>query len=80
MDKELQSYYEERFSMTGTQGWTDLLDDVAKMKAVVGDIRNASNGEQLAFRKGQLDILEWLENLRNQAIEAYDELKNDASL
>ena len=80
MDKELQSYYEERFSMTATKGWQDLLEDVANMKAHVCDIKNAANGEQLAFRKGQRDILEWLENLRKDAEVAYEELSKDESL
>lgn len=80
MDKELQSYYEERFSMTATKGWQDLLEDVAGMKAVVCDIQNAANGEQLAFRKGQKDILEWLEGLRKNAETAYEELNKDESL
>ncbi len=29
MNPELQKYYEERFSMMSTQGWIDLMEDVA---------------------------------------------------
>jgi hypothetical protein len=80
MDKELQSYYEERFSMTASKGWADLIEDAGRMADNIRDIRNANNGEQLAFRKGQIDILDWLLNLREQAKLAYEEIQIDASI
>lgn len=78
MDKELQEYYEERFSMTGTKGWEQLLEDVDNMIAAVSDIRNVGPTTPVEFRKGQLDILLWVKNLRNQAKDAYDEISNES--
>jgi hypothetical protein len=78
VDKELQEYYEERFSMTGSKGWEQLQEDVDRMIAAVADIRNIGANTSVEFRKGQLDILLWLKNLRDQAKQAYDELTNES--
>jgi hypothetical protein len=35
MNRELQDYYEERFSMCSSQGWKQLIEDVQLMKPEV---------------------------------------------
>ncbi len=75
MDKELESYYEERFSMTASKGWQQLMEDVDKMIEAVSSIINVNKEASLDFRKGQLDILLWMKNLRAQAEETHRQLK-----
>jgi len=77
MDKETQRYYDARFSMTGSEGWQDLLQDVEKMITTSNNLLGVKNEQEMNFRKGQLDILVWLVRLRDIATEAYDTLKED---
>jgi hypothetical protein len=57
MDKDLQQYYEEQFSMFCTKGWLDFTEDMQALYDAVYDITTVENLETLYFRKGQLDIL-----------------------
>jgi hypothetical protein len=84
MDKELQRYYDARFSLTATEGWKDLIEDATQMHDGVNNVLGITKVEELYFKKGQLDILIWLLNLRETARAAYDRLeaedKEDARL
>ena len=33
-DKELEKYYEDRFTMMTAQGWLDLIEDVEKLQVL----------------------------------------------
>lgn len=77
MDKELQQYYEERFSLMTTKGWNDLIEDVDKLKLSVADITTVKNGDDLQFRKGQLDIINWILTLKQVSESAYQGLKDE---
>ena len=35
MNKELQQYYEDRFTMFTTKGWKDLVEDLQRIKKMV---------------------------------------------
>lgn len=77
MDKELQTYYEERFSLTSTRGWRDLIEDAMKMRDAYSIINSISTVEDLFYKKGQIDILEWLISLRSVSEEAYKQLQEE---
>lgn len=74
MTPELQKYYEDRFSMMASQGWQDLADDVKEMFKAVNNIAPVDNESTLFFRKGQLDILQWLLSLKDSSAMAYEQL------
>ena len=76
MDKDLQDYYEERFNMMATQGWIDLIEDIEKMMDVYKDINSVSDIESLYYKKGQLDILNWIATLKGTSEKAWEELQN----
>lgn len=76
MDKELEKYYESRFDMMATQGWKDLVEDAKKMLETYEDIRPLQTVEDLHFAKGQLDILNWLINLKKVSEDAFEELSD----
>ena len=59
MDKELQEYYENAFDMMASKGWKDLLEDFSKLKANINDVTLTTDTQDLFFRKGQLDILDF---------------------
>ena len=74
MNQELQTYYEERFSMMATKGWIDLLEDIDNMIEPLNNISTIEDEKSLQFRKGELSILTWLKNLKQVSERAYEDL------
>lgn len=74
MNKELQTYYEERFSMMATEGWRELLEDIDNMIEPLNNISTIEDERSLQFRKGELSILTWLKNLKQVSERAYEDL------
>lgn len=79
MNRELQDYYEERFSMCSSKGWKDLIEDIQLMKTEVESIKGASTLEQLHFKKGELSIINWLIHLEEASREVYDQLQGEVN-
>jgi hypothetical protein len=77
MQKELQDYYENRFSMMATPGWQDLLEDVEIMIKATDTLAGIDSEQQLQFKKGEMSILNWIKNLRDASAEVYDQLQVD---
>lgn len=75
MDKELQRFYEEAFSMMATQGWRDFMEDIQKVKTNYNDLSTVTDTQELYFRKGQLDILNWLLGLKGSYEKTYEDLQ-----
>lgn len=75
MKRELQDYYEERFSMCSSKGWKELIEDVQMMKKEIESIKGATTLEQLHYKKGELSIVDWLINLEEASREVYDQLQ-----
>jgi hypothetical protein len=76
MTPELQAYYENRFSMMAAQGWQDLVDDATEMFKAVNNLAPVATEQDLYYRKGQLDILQWLLSLRDSSAAAYEQLSS----
>ena len=74
MNQELQKYYENRFSMMGSDGWKDLVEDIDTMIASLNNISVISDEQSLQFKKDELSILTWLKTLRQVSERAYEEL------
>lgn len=79
MTPELQKYYESRFSMTGSQGWKDLMSDVSAMLAATDTLSGVNDEKSLHYKKGEISIMRWLLSLDEMSEIAYKELnENDA--
>jgi len=74
MTPELDKYYTDRFSMMGSDGWKDLVEDIDSMIASLNNISVISDEQSLQFKKGELSILTWLKTLRQVSERAYEEL------
>ena len=74
MNIELQKYYEERFSMMGSEGWRDLTIDIDNMIDSLNNIAAITDEKTLHFRRGELSILVWLKTLKGVSEMAYEEL------
>jgi len=74
MTPELQKYYEDRFSMLATGGWSGLFEDIDNMVNALNNISVVQDEKDLQFKKGELSILTWLKNLKEVSERAYEEL------
>ena len=74
MTPELQKYYENRFSMMGSDGWKELMEDIDTMISSLNNISVIPDEQSLQFKKGELSILTWLKNLKLVSERAYEEL------
>jgi len=74
MDKKLQSYYENRFSMMATSGWQDLMEDAQQLFDSLNQVMPIQNETDLHLKRGQLDILNWLLNLKPASEAAFEQL------
>jgi hypothetical protein len=79
MDAKLQSYYENRFSMMATDGWQDLMEDAQSMFNSLNHVLSIQNEADLMVKKGQLDLLQWLINLKPASEQAYEQLMSGDS-
>ena len=75
MQKELQQYYEDRFSTMATIGWKEFIEDVQALFDTYNNISTVDTHEELHKRKGQLDILQWVLSLKAVSEQAYEELQ-----
>lgn len=80
MDKALQEYYEARFDMMTSKGWKDLLEDVEIIIKSYSNVLAIDNEKELYKRQGQLDILLWLSNLKQESERAWEELNNEKNV
>jgi hypothetical protein len=79
IDKKLQEYYESRFLMMSTQGWQDLIEDAQAMFNSLNHVLSIQNETDLMVKKGQLDLLQWLINLKPASEQAYEQLMSGDS-
>ena len=77
MDKELQTYYENTFSMMATEGWKALMEDLEKLKQELENIRTVKDAQTLSYRQGQLDILDLILNRKKTCEEIYEQLEQE---
>ena len=75
MAPELQKYYEDRFSMFITAGWLDLMEDIEALTLSLDQVKNIKTLEDLKYKQGQLDILNWISSLKQVSEDAFDELE-----
>jgi hypothetical protein len=79
MDKLLQEYYEARFDMMAGKGWLDFADDVQKMYDARNHVLGVQSEQDLFFKKGQLDVLQWVLTLKQSSEEVFEQLKSGDS-
>ena len=80
MDRALEKYYNEQFSLMSSVGWKDLMEDLEKLRDELDNIRTAKDAQQMHFRQGQVDILDLILNRRKACEEVYDQLKEESSV
>ena len=76
MNKELQQYYEDRFTMFTTTGWKDLIVDIEKIKSSI-KVEDIPDEKTLFARRGELRIMNWLLSLKDVSEQAYKDLEDE---
>ena len=79
MNSKLQKYYENRFDLFSQPGWQDLMEDAQSMFDTYNKVSSITDVNNLFFKKGQLDILDWLLTLKEVSEKAYEDLTNEDS-
>ena len=77
MDKKLQHYYEETFSMMSTEGWKYLIEDLKELETNLDNVRTVKDEQSLNYRLGQLDILDLILNRKKTCEEIYEQLQRE---
>jgi len=78
MAPDLQKFYDDAFSMMATQGWQDLMEDIGKVKNSYDKLSSVTETHSLDFRRGQIDILNWLYGLKGSYEQTYRELEEES--
>jgi hypothetical protein len=71
LDKELQDYYDNYFSLFQHAGWKQLMEDLEDTEESFNLI-NIKDAKELHFAQGQLHILNQLLNWQDATSNAYD--------
>ena len=79
MDKELQKYYEDRFTMFATKGWKDLVEDLQRIKKSIR-VEDIPDEQTLFVRKGELRLINYLLSLKEVSDKTYQDLQNEDSV
>lgn len=76
MDKQLELFYENQFELFLKQGWKDFLEDVKTLINTM-TLETVNNEQELYFRKGQKDCLNWVLQRQGLISESYEQLLKD---
>ena len=61
--------------MMSTQGWKDLMEDIERVKNSYDKLSAVTETHPLDFRRGQLDIFNWLYGLKGSYEKAWEEIQ-----
>lgn len=76
MTKELEKFYENQFGLFLNEGWKDFVEDVKNLISTM-TIETVNNEQELYFRKGQKDLLNWVLQRQSLISESYEQLLKD---
>ena len=79
MAKTDVQFLEDRISMTGTDGWLDLLEDIKNLQSSIANVENISSEKDLWEIKGQLRVINFILSLEDATNLALEELQDGNS-
>ena len=79
MIKTNVQFLEDRISMTGTDGWLDLLEDIKNLQDSIANVENIHSEKDLWEIKGQLRVINFILSLENATNLALEELQDGNS-
>ena len=79
MNQEDIDFYERRFDLFTLKGWEDLVEDFTKLKEQLQDISHISTEQDLWYKRGQIEMINYLVQLKTLSEQAYEELISEDS-
>jgi hypothetical protein len=79
MTKTDVQFLEDRISMTETEGWLDLLEDVKNLEESIVNLDNIKSEKDLWEIKGQLRVINFILSLEDATNLALEELQDGNS-
>lgn len=79
MSNEDLEFYERRFDLFALKGWKNLIEDFEALKEQLQDLSQIRTEQDLWYRKGQLEMVNYLIQLKTLTEQAYEELINEGS-
>lgn len=77
MDQELEKYFNNYFDLFGTDGWKQLIEELNNNALGVNNLQATKDSDDLNFRKGQLNVLASIINLKNTIEASYKEASEE---
>lgn len=77
MNKELESFYDELFTMMGTKGWKILLENLAEERSVLTRIESINDEKDLYFKKGKLAVIDSLIHYKEYLEGSFEDAKEN---
>ena len=78
MDKELQDYFDNYFSLFQHPGWKQLLEELEETADSI-DILNLEDAKELHLIQGKLSMLNQILNWKDSVTNAFDSNEEDQS-
>lgn len=79
MNQDDLEFYERRFDLFVQEGWKDLVEDFEQLKKNLSDLAQISTEQDLWYRKGQIEMINYLIQLKTLTEQAYEEAINEDS-
>lgn len=77
MSNEDLEFYERRFDLFALKGWTDLIEDFEQLKNNLESLSQINTEKDLWYKKGQVEMINYLIQLKTLTEQAYEELINE---
>ena len=77
LTRELELYYENYLDMFRSEGWKQLIKELKENAVSVNSVEATKDGNDMYFRKGQLNVLAHMINLETIILNAYEEKEDD---
>ncbi len=78
MSPELEKYYNTYFDLFRTDGWKQLIEELANNASVINSVEATKNNDDLYLRKGQLNVLSHVINLEVLINNAFEDLNKES--
>mgnify|MGYP003112054785 FL=1 len=80
MTQELETYFNNYFSMFRSEGWKQLISDLQSNVVQINSVEMTTDNDNLNFRKGQLATLATVLNLETQIDNAHEQAESEESV
>ncbi len=77
MDKQLEKYYEDQFTMMATPGWKELMQHFEEMKDATDRVSPIQSEKELFVKQGELNIINVLLNWKAMVEQAHEQNKEE---